>query len=64
MSSLNPWERLAARLPSCFIGDPFFCKKKPKEPKHGPALDLGPMSEKGSRDYLLRQAARRRQEVA
>lgn len=64
MSSLNPWQRLAARVPSCFIGDPYFCKGKPKAPEKPNQLDMGPMSPKGERDYLLRQAARRRaQEV-
>lgn len=64
MSSMNPWQRLAARAPSVFASDPHFLTKKPRPPAKPNTLDLGPMSGKGERDYLLRQAARRRpQEV-
>lgn len=58
--SLNPWQRLAARIPSVFASDPHFCRKTPKAPENPPQLDMGPMSPRGERDYLLRQAARTR----
>lgn len=64
MTVLNPWERLAARVPSPFVSDPHFTPKKSSgkvpAPKEHP-LSLGPLSAKGERAHLLRQAARRRQ---
>lgn len=63
MSSLNPWQRLAARVPSVFATDTYFTAKRPAKPSRGAELDMGVMSKAGERHYLLRQAARRRSVV-
>jgi hypothetical protein len=56
---MNPWQRLEARVPSVFSTDTYFTTKKP-QPKKAPEMDMGVLSPAGERDYLLRQATRRR----
>lgn len=63
MTAMNPWQRLEARVPSVFSTDTHFTAKKPAPPKRTPEMDLGVLSPAGERDYLLRQATRRRAKV-
>lgn len=63
MSSLNPWQRLAARLPSPFVSDAHFTPKKAgpqADPERERTLGISALSAKGKHAHLLRQATRRR----